>query len=1043
MRRWIPRSIIAGVMLSAAVGCQSTMSVEEAKKVTASFQGGAFVPPPRTISDITAILDQQKRDDPDGVARSKALADRKPPETTNAATLAEFYYQRGLAARDVGRTKQEIADLTTAIDWSRKASGQGDAEFQDIMWERAVAEVAGGSWSNAIDDLQASSTATPRDRRGNLIRTNAMLARIYCQAGNLEAAEEAARRLAALLDDSRHWQNTRPEWRAGWSANGADVRARLAEARGRLDEAEALYRQAVDDLTADPVARKQAAIDTYRGRLALVLVRQGRMLEGEKEARAALLNSLARRGRYSLQTASNVRMLAGVILEQGRYAEAETLARAAIEIYAKVGAGDDSLPLAFSRSQLGNTLVGQSCWAEALAVYERAQAALASSKASSTYLGNNLGYGVALLRTGRPEQAITIFGAALERNRRLLGDRDRGTATARALRAVAEAARGERAVTLREFADAVPVLLARSVDADDETSSRPARDQRLGMILAAYIGLLADVRGTSLERDAGIDAAAEAFRLADVARGQSVQRALDAGAARAAAKTPALADLVRREQDARKQVGALLGVLAEAMSQPTDRQDASAIAALRTQIDTLRRARVSLLEQIDKEFPAYAQLINPPPATVEQARAALRPGESLIATFVSVDRTFVWAVPTSGSIAFAAASLGRRDLSTAVTTLRKALEPNARTAGDIPAFDLALGHRLYATLLEPVASGWQGSETLLVVGHGPLGHLPFALLPTKAVPLGRAEGLLFANYRKVPWLARTHAVAVLPSVTSLATLRALPAGDPARRPFIGFGDPWFSQEQAQRAARRESTAVALATRGVPIALRSSPRMDGADSTQLSMLPRLPETADEIKSIALAMRADLTRDVFVGPAANEKSVKTADLSGYRVLAFATHGLVPGELDGLTQPALALSAPDVASVDGDGLLTMEEILGLRLNADWVVLSACNTASGSGTGSEAISGLGRAFFYAGARALLVSNWPVETTSARALTTELFRRQMADAALSRAQALRQTITWLMDGEGYTDPHTDKLAFSYAHPIFWAPFTLVGDGGR
>ncbi len=342
MRRWIPRSIIAGVMLSAAVGCQSTMSVEEAKKVTASFQGGAFVPPPRTISDITAILDQQKRDDPDGVARSKALADRKPPETTNAATLAEFYYQRGLAARDVGRTKQEIADLTTAIDWSRKASGQGDAEFQDIMWERAVAEVAGGSWSNAIDDLQASSAATPRDRRGNLIRTNAMLARIYCQAGNLEAAEEAARRLAALLDDSRHWQNTRPEWRAGWSANGADVRARLAEARGRLDEAEALYRQAVDDLTADPVARKQAAIDTYRGRLALVLVRQGRMLEGEKEARAALLNSLARRGRYSLQTASNVRMLAGVILEQGRYAEAETLARAAIEIYAKVGAGDDS-----------------------------------------------------------------------------------------------------------------------------------------------------------------------------------------------------------------------------------------------------------------------------------------------------------------------------------------------------------------------------------------------------------------------------------------------------------------------------------------------------------------------------------------------------------------------------------------------------------------------------------------------------------------------------------------------------------------------------
>jgi CHAT domain-containing protein len=124
-------------------------------------------------------------------------------------------------------------------------------------------------------------------------------------------------------------------------------------------------------------------------------------------------------------------------------------------------------------------------------------------------------------------------------------------------------------------------------------------------------------------------------------------------------------------------------------------------------------------------------------------------------------------------------------------------------------------------------------------------------------------------------------------------------------------------------------------------------------------------------------------------------------------------------------------------------MEEILGLRLNADWVVLSACNTAGGRGTGSEAVSGLGRAFFYAGARALLVSNWPVETTSARALTIELFRRQQVQSNLTRARALQQTMTWLMDGPGFVDPRTNTVVFSYAHPIFWAPFTLVGDGGE
>ena len=169
------------------------------------------------------------------------------------------------------------------------------------------------------------------------------------------------------------------------------------------------------------------------------------------------------------------------------------------------------------------------------------------------------------------------------------------------------------------------------------------------------------------------------------------------------------------------------------------------------------------------------------------------------------------------------------------------------------------------------------------------------------------------------------------------------------------------------------------------------------------------------------------------------MKRLDLTGYRVIAFATHGLVPGDLAGLTQPALALSAPDVAGVDGDGLLTLDEILALRLNADWVVLSACNTAAGDGTGADAVSGLGRAFFYAGARALLVSNWRVETTSARALTTRLFRQ---GSSVSRARALQATMQWMIDEAEYVDVETGTVAFSYAHPIFWAPFTLIGDGG-
>ena len=272
-----------------------------------------------------------------------------------------------------------------------------------------------------------------------------------------------------------------------------------------------------------------------------------------------------------------------------------------------------------------------------------------------------------------------------------------------------------------------------------------------------------------------------------------------------------------------------------------------------------------------------------------------------------------------------------------------------------------------------------------MVTNGALGLLPLSLLPTAPAQIEPNEDVLFASYRKVPWLARTHAVTMVPSSAALRTLRNLPPGKPERSELIAFGDPYFSTEQQDEAMKQVKVADAsgsipasTTTRGVPLQRRNSPKLEGVDSAELALLPRLPDTADELKSIALALQADPSKVLNLGKDANESKVKTTDLSGFKVLAFATHGLVPGELNGLTQPALALSAPAVSGVEGDGLLTMEEILALKLDADWVVLSACNTGAGAGAGAEAASGLGRAFFYAGTRALLVTNWSVHSQSA-----------------------------------------------------------------
>jgi len=407
---------------------------------------------------------------------------------------------------------------------------------------------------------------------------------------------------------------------------------------------------------------------------------------------------------------------------------------------------------------------------------------------------------------------------------------------------------------------------------------------------------------------------------------------------------------------------------------PSNVRNGNVAAQLLDRLKKLRGEQESASKELKRRFPDYADLVGPKAPTVDGVKAILHTDESLVSFYLGHDQSFVWAIPKHGPLRFAVIPLSAAEIATKVAKLREALEPQAAMISDIPPFDLKLGYELYSTLLKPVEAGWKQSKSLIVVTNGALGLLPISLLPTAPAQIDADDDPLFSSYREVPWLARKYAVTMVPSSAALRTLRQLPPGKPGRGELIAFGDPLFSVEQAAEAAKAESLikvadAGAVTMRGMPLKRRSSPKLEGVDSAELAMLPRLPDTADELKSIALALQADPSKVLKLGKDANEDAVKTMDLSGFKVLAFATHGLVPGELNGLTQPALALSAPAVAGVGGDGLLTMEEILTLKLDADWVVLSACNTGAGAGAGAEAASGLGRAFFYAGTRALLVT--------------------------------------------------------------------------
>lgn len=208
----------------------------------------------------------------------------------------------------------------------------------------------------------------------------------------------------------------------------------------------------------------------------------------------------------------------------------------------------------------------------------------------------------------------------------------------------------------------------------------------------------------------------------------------------------------------------------------------------------------------------------------------------------------------------------------------------------------------------------------------------------------------------------------------------------------------------------------------------------ADVSHVIAQVPLPETADELCAVAQDVKAG-ANDIHLGAQATEGEIKrlsaSGDLAKYRIVHFATHGYLAGQLDGTHEPGLILTPPDKATEEDDGYLSASEIASLKLDADWVILSACNTAAGAVTSAEALSGLARAFIYAQARALLVSHWEVYSDATVKLITTALREIARDPKVGRAEALRRSMLALIDkGE----PHE-------AHPAYWAPFVVVGEG--
>ncbi|MEM1380088.1 MAG: CHAT domain-containing protein, partial [Pseudomonadota bacterium] len=360
---------------------------------------------------------------------------------------------------------------------------------------------------------------------------------------------------------------------------------------------------------------------------------------------------------------------------------------------------------------------------------------------------------------------------------------------------------------------------------------------------------------------------------------------------------------------------------------------------------------------------------------------------------------------------------------------------------DLPPFDLGLANLLYDTLIGPVLPHLDGITELIIVADGPLQSLPFSVLVEQAAPDEDAEGEPigpFERYRQSRFLVDRFAISVQPSVSSLRTLRAEIPRSQGDRPLLGFGDPLLKPGKAD-----QGTIIRTANQVVENKPILVPMSGQVDAESLEDLGDLPQTKALLISIGETLGAN-PLDLRYGEYAEEVEIRFLAeqdrLKRYRTIVFATHALVSDEISAidLKEPAIVMSLP--AAPDGeerpwenDGLLRASDIIRMKLDADLVVLAACNTAKPDGTpGAEPLSGLAKAFLYAGARSLLVSHWQADAPStARLVPTMLNYANDNDMTLAKALALAKR-----ELRQSAQPKTAH----YAHPAIWAPFSIVGN---
>jgi CHAT domain-containing protein len=553
-----------------------------------------------------------------------------------------------------------------------------------------------------------------------------------------------------------------------------------------------------------------------------------------------------------------------------------------------------------------------------------------------------------------------------------------------------------------------------------QASGRPVTSLR--RLMSPYFALLTEVSGAGAPAaiaDAAavgdLFAASQLLQRSGLAQTQAVlARELSGGSDAAAELFRAVTNLSRALEQARQGVQQLEAV-------PTLSADrVELLAERRAGLAALEAEQAGLLQQL-AENPRY-RAVSEGSITLTELRDALKPGEAYLKMVVIDPAAYMILITPQEAKAWRI-GLSAAELEQIVTTIRESIA--VAESGQILTypFDVAAARQLYASLFAPVAESLTRAEHIIFEPDGAMLKLPLNLLVTDDASVARYQQRSTApggdeyDFRQIAWLGRSAEISTAVAPAAFRAVRAAKRSS-AGKAYLGLGE-------------NAPPAISDIT-----ALRTAAALDGAENCVWSPgIWARPIKADELYAAA-ARFAEGTRVVTREDFSDSAIRDMTDLADYRILHFATHGLVTAPQPQCPpRPALLTS---FGTGDSDGLLTFAEIFNLRINADLVILSACDTAgsatlgatreAGVTTGGEfALDGLVRAFVGAGGRTVLASHWPVpdDFNATRRLISGLF----AGDGTSTAAALRRSQLELMD-----DPAT-------SHPFYWSAFAVVGDG--